>query len=92
MSQSRHDTQQGSSQKYVANTVDLPSLVDVDASPNRIMLRAYDQYFKDVTQRAKQLLNNAITSEVVTPVDLKICFDAEWLESVVHLGFIGKLA
>lgn len=78
-----------STSNYVATTVDHPRLVNVDAPSIRVFLRAYDQYATEVTQRAKQLVgDNFVTSEVVTPVNLKFCVDAEWLESMIELDFI----
>lgn len=86
---SAYATQQAS---FVSTSVNHPRLIRTDAESIRIFLSAYDQYAKEVSTRALQLLSTGTaTSEAVRPVNLKFCVDAEYLQSTIDLGFIDDV-
>lgn len=62
----------------VTTLVDYPRLSQTDASSIRTLLHAYDQYVKEILERARQLVSNkAISIEKTTAVQLIICVDSE---------------
>lgn len=78
---------------FMTMTVDHSRLKTTDAASIRYFLRAYDNYAKEVQERARQLVaRNVVTNEVVTPVNLKFCVDSKWLESLIALNFIDKVS
>lgn len=75
--------------KYLKSSVDHPRLQNTDAASIRKFLRAYDQYSKEVEQRAKKLsATMTISKETVTLVSVKFWYNVEWIESLIALGFI----
>lgn len=47
---------------------------------------------KEIRERAKQLISkDANTTEAATTVHLKLCVDAEWIESLIALGFMDDV-
>ena len=77
------------SAKYLTSTVDHPKLLNTDAASIRSFIRSYDQYAKEVEQRAKQLsATMTISTETITPVSIKFCCDVEWIESLIALSFL----
>lgn len=73
----------------VSTTVDHPRLLKTDSAAIRSFLRSYDQYAKEVEERARQLSRHTVVTEPISPVHLKFCVDADWIESLLTLGFIA---
>lgn len=74
---------------FVTTSVDHPWLTRLDAESIRIFLRGYEDYCKEITARAEQLVaTGTITAEPIRPVSLKYCIDSEQLQSALDLGFI----
>lgn len=72
---------------FVASSVNHPHLTSTDAESIRFFLCEYDQYCKEITERAQQLtVDGATSSEPICPVSLKFCIDPEYLDSVIALG------
>lgn len=63
---------------------------EIDPENIRVLLRRYDQYYHEVTARARQLSPDASSSEPVRPVNLSFCVDPEYLYSAIALGFIER--
>ena len=81
MSDTPSSTPAANSSKFVATSVDHPRVTEADASSIRVFLRAYDQYATELKERARQVVSeDSLSTEVVKPVNLKFCVDAEWLE------------
>lgn len=79
--------------KLVATTVEHPRLTNTDASSVRSFPRLYDQYSKEIEERARQLLvPDTLSTEAVSPVHLKFLVDADWIEYVIELGFIADVS
>lgn len=79
--------------KYLATATSHPRLKKTDASSIRTILRGYDRYAKEIEERARQLVGpDTVFTEAVTPVQLKFCVDAEWIESLIELGFIDGVS
>ena len=58
----------------------------------RTSLKLYEQYSKEVTSRAEQLAGASNkTAEDPRPIIIKYCVDADWLESIVFVGFIENV-
>lgn len=75
--------------KFVPTTVDHPRITVADASSIHFFLSIYDQYVSELQERARELVTqDAVTTEIVNPVNIKFCLGAECLESTVTLGFI----
>lgn len=73
----------------MTTSVNHPRLSKTDAASICTFTREYDQYAKEIEERARQLVGeHEISTEAVTPVHLKYCVDYEWIESVLDLGFI----
>ena len=90
MSDTPSSTPAANSSKFVATSVDHPRLTEADASSIRVFLRAYDQYATELKERSRQVLSeDSLSTEVVKPVNLKFCVDAEWLESTVGNRFLS---
>lgn len=78
---------------FITSSVDHPRLSKTDATSIRKFLRSYDQYAKEIEERARQhMKDDSFSGEAVTPVHLKFCVDAEWIESLIELGFIDKIS
>lgn len=76
--------------KYLTTSVGHPRLEKTDAASIRRFFLKYDQYKNEIVERAKQLtLSNSISTEAIKPVNLKFCVNAEWIESLIALSFIG---
>lgn len=74
---------------FVSTSVDHPHLERLDSESIRIFLRRYDDYCKEVTARAEQLLaSSTVTTEPIRPVSLTFCIDSEQIQSALDLGFI----
>lgn len=57
-----------------------------------VFLQAYDQYVAEIQERARQLVaKKLITTEAVSPANLKFCADPEWLELTIALRFIDDV-
>ena len=84
---STHDT----NLSHVTISLNHPRLLALDPESIRIFLRNYDSYSRTITARAKQMSAADTTAEVVTPVDLKFCVDAQLLTSTIALGFIPEV-
>lgn len=82
-----------SNSKIVSSAVDHPYLNAFNAASIRVFLRSYGQYVNEVTERAKQLVSeNVSTSDNVSPVSLSFCVDSERLESLINLEFIPAVS
>lgn len=82
-----------SSAKFLATSIDHPRLTKTDSTSIRSFLRAYDQYVTEIAERSKQLTAaSTITTEAISPVNLKFCVDAEWIDSLIALGFIESIS
>lgn len=72
------------SASHVSTSVNHPRLYRVNPKTIRVFLSLYDQYEKEVYERAAQITNvSAVTTEAVRPVSLKYCVDPEYLESLI---------
>lgn len=79
----------GQGTRIVATAVENPRLTKTDAASIQSFLRDYDQYSREIIERAKRLVGDQVTStETSKPVQVRSCVNAEWLESVVDLCFI----
>lgn len=78
---------------FVATSVSNPRLTSTNASSIRVFLRSYDQYARYITDRAKQLVGkDIVTSEPITPVQLKICVDPDLIQSIIDLDFLPDVS
>ena len=79
-----------SSARYMTTSIDHPKLINTDAAFIRSFLRAYDQYSKELTARANQLIpsDSTISTEAITPVNVSLWVDSDCPESLVSVGFI----
>lgn len=78
--------------KLVATAVDHPRLPAADALSIRAFLRLYDQYATEIKECAYQFVaQDTVTTELINPVSLKFCVDAEWLEATISLSFIDRV-
>lgn len=60
-----------------------------DSGSIRIFFRKYDQYVREVSERAHQIVGDGVISlEVAKPVQLTFCDNPECLELVIDLSFI----
>lgn len=71
----------------VSGPVDRPRLTKTDASCIRVLLRAYDQYVREIWGRAEQFVpKHVVSTEPYSPVGLKFCIDGEMVMSLMSLG------
>lgn len=58
-----------------------------------VLLSSYDQYMKGIKEREKKLVwKDFVTDHVIEQVDLKLCVDTEWLQTLIALSFIPDVA
>lgn len=77
------------SAKYLTLTINHPVLNATDPASIRTFVRAYDQYVNESSERAKQLsVTMVLSTETVTSVILKLCYNMEWVESLIAHKFI----
>lgn len=69
-------------------TVNHSRLLMTEGESVRIFLKKCDQYSSEVEALEKQLSTDSAKSEIVTPVGIKFCVDAEYLELSIALGFV----
>lgn len=69
-------------------SLDHPGLVHTDPGSIRAFLIKHDQYNHAVLACARQLTYGSLTTEAVTPIDLKYCVDVEFLQANIGLGFL----
>ncbi len=74
-------------QIVLTTSLDYPKLLRFDANNVRIFLRAYEVYCSEVLARAAQV-GSASTTVPTRRVNLKFCVDAEYVTSLIYLGFI----
>lgn len=76
--------------KYVETTVHRPRLSTLIVAFIRVFLHAYNQYATKIKERSWRLVaQDVIATKAITPVSFKFCMDAEWLESLIVLGFVS---
>ena len=79
--------------RHVTTAVEHPRLTKTDAASVRLFLRAYEQYAREVNERARQVVGeDVISTEAAKPVQMKYCVNAEWLESLIDLDFIPNVS
>lgn len=86
-SSSQASHRQGS--RVVATAVEHPRLTKTNSAAICMFLREYDQYDREVKERAQQIVcEQVLSTDVAKPVQHKFCVDSEWLESVIELDYI----
>lgn len=85
-SSSQASRRQGPS--VVATAVDHARLTKTNLTAIRSFRRDYNQYAREVSQRALQLTGgDLISTDVSKPAQLKFCENSEWLDSVIDFRF-----
>lgn len=80
-----------SASKVFSQTVEHPLLTKTDAFSITSFLRRYEHYLSRILKRDEQVKSTGIvTVDVISPGDL-FCFNAEWLLSLMALGFIDDI-
>lgn len=63
---------------YVAASIELPSLTKTGTASVRVFLKALDQYDREITEAAGQLVRSDVPpTEAITLTHLKYCMDEE---------------
>lgn len=78
--------------KIFFRAVEHPFLKATSAASIRTFLRAFDQYAREVQERAHQVFDSELSSEAVIPVHLKFCFDSKWIELLIDLEFLKEVS
>lgn len=75
--------------RFVSTAVDHPRLTRTDAASVRLVLRAYGQYVREVSEQSHQVTGQDFaTAEASCPMQVSYCVEAKWLECLIGLRLL----
>lgn len=77
--------------RVISTVSEHPGLSKTDAASVRAFLRLYDQYTRELTERAPQIVgNDVISTKAVRLARLKFRVNPGWLDSLIDFNFIPR--